>query len=903
MPLETDPAPLWLPLDAPVVTLATAGGKGANLARLVRAGFPVPPGFILTTAAYRRFVDANAIGPRLPARVLGLPADQPAALEAASAEIRAWFAAGAVPAEIAAALAQALARLPALPVAVRSSATAEDLPELSFAGQQETYLNVIGAEAVLAAVVRCWSSLWTARALGYRARNAIASDEAALAVVLQAMVPSEAAGVLFTADPLTGLRTRTVIDATLGLGEALVSGLVEPDHYEVDTAASVVVARKLGAKALALHGRPEGGVEARAADAHRQQALPDEQILALADLGRRVAAEFGAPQDIEWAWAGGRLSLLQSRPITSLFPLPEGLPPEPLRVMFSFGAVQGLLDPLTPIGQDSLRFVVAGAGRTLGYRVDYATQGVFRLAGERIWVDVTPVVRNGLGRRAARAALRWIEPSVGLALQPLLDDPRLAATAPGLAPGTILHLLPRLLPLLGRVLRYLIDPEGRRLAAARETEALLADLEARCQVSGDAAARLGQRVKLLRELSQAFPAAIPRLITGLVAGMISFNGLRMFSQRALGRQSGLEVERLVLEATRGLPNNVTTEMDLRLWETAHAIRGQPADADHFLAASAEQLAADYLAGRLPPGAQQAVGAFLKRYGARGLGEIDFGRPRWRDDPAPVMQALQSYLRITDESAAPDAVFARGAAAAATALNTLETAACRTHLGPLKARVIRFLGGRLRALMGLRESPKFFIIRLIDVLRRGLLASGQDYAQAGVLAQADDVVWLHLEALEALARGDARDWRGLIAARRAAFEREKRRRQIPRLLLSDGRAFHAGLGADDAALGLRGDPVSPGVAEGRVRVVLDPAGAQLAPGEILVCPGTDPSWTPLFLAAGGLVTEVGGLMTHGSVVAREYGIPAVVGVDRATQRLRTGQRVRLDGSAGWIIPLE
>jgi pyruvate,water dikinase len=633
------------------------------------------------------------------------------------------------------------------------------------------------------------------------------------------------------------------------------------------------------------------------------QALPDSEILALAELSRRVAVEFGAPQDIEWAWAGGQLSLLQSRPITSLYPLPADLPPEPLRVMFSFGAVQGLLDPLTPLGQDSLRFVIAGAGRVLGYRVDYATQGIFRLAGERIWVEITPVLRNSLGRRAAREALRLVEPSVGQALATLLDDPRLAPTAHGPAPRTLLRVLPRLLPIAGLVLRYLLEPHGRRLAALRETEAFLAELEARCRVSGDPRAKLAQRVALLRELSHAFPQAIPRLITGLVAGMMSFNLLRVFSARVLRHRTDLDAARLVLEATRGLPNNVTTEMDLQLWETARAIRQDPAEAERFLASPAEQLAADCLAGRLPAQTQRAADAFLARYGARGLGEIDFGRPRWRDDPTPLMQALQSYLRIADERLAPDAVFARGAAAGVEALTTLATAARSTRAGWLKARVISALGGRMRALMGLRESPKFFIVRLIEILRRGLLESGQELATAGVLARPDDVVWLRLEELEALARGADQDWRGLVAERRAVFAREKRRRQIPRVLLSDGRALYEGLGAAAPDNMIRGDPVSPGVAEGAVRVVLDPAGAQLAPGEILVCPGTDPSWTPLFLAAGGLVTEVGGMMTHGSVVAREYGIPAVVSVDRATQRLRTGQRVRVDGSAGQILMLD
>ncbi|MBL8057908.1 MAG: hypothetical protein JNK29_14485, partial [Anaerolineales bacterium] len=608
------PAPLCLPLASPSADLLTAGGKGANLARLAQAGFPVPPGFILGTAAYRQFVAANGLAPRLRARLQDLPADQPAALEAASAEIRGWFAAGAVPPDIAQAVHASYAALAASPppaVAVRSSATAEDLPDLSFAGQQETYLNVIGAEAVLAAVVRCWSSLWTARAIGYRARNALAGDEVALAVVVQVMAPSTASGVLFTADPLTGLRTRTVIDATLGLGEALVSGQVGPDHYEVDTAAGRITARKLGAKALVIQGRPEGGVETRPGAAGQVQALPDAQILALAALGGRVAAAFGAPQDIEWAWADGQLYLLQSRPITSLFPLPAELSAEPLHVLFSFGAVQGMLDPLTPLGQDSLRFVVAGGGRVLGYHLHYATQGVFRLAGERIWVDVTGVVRNGLGRRGAQAALSWIEPSVGQALAPLLDDPRLAVTARGLALGDVLHLLPRVLPLAGRVVGYLLNPEGRRRVAVRTTDAFLETLQVRSQPAGEPADRLRQRVALMRELSQAFPEAIPHLATGLVAGMMSFNMLRLFSRHVLAG-SGLDTDRLVLEAMRGLPHNVTTEMDLQLWATARAIAAQPADADYLRQTSAEQLAAESLAGRLPAAAQRAVDDFLAR---------------------------------------------------------------------------------------------------------------------------------------------------------------------------------------------------------------------------------------------------------------------------------------------------
>jgi pyruvate,water dikinase len=291
-----------------------------------------------------------------------------------------------------------------------------------------------------------------------------------------------------------------------------------------------------------------------------------------------------------------------------------------------------------------------------------------------------------------------------------------------------------------------------------------------------------------------------------------------------------------------------------------------------------------------------------QYGRRGLAEIDFGRARWQEDPTALMQALQSYLRIDDERQAPDAVFKRGELVAAEAQAKLENAVRRMPGGAFRVRLVRFLAGRLRSLLGLRESPKFFIVRLMGILREGLLDSGRELASAGVLARADDIFFMHLNELDELARGPSRDWRTMIAGRRAVFQREKLRRQIPRLLLSDGRAFYEGMGEAPVEEGegvLVGSPVSPGVAEGLVRVVFDPHQTQLSPGEILVCPGTDPAWTPLFLAAAGLVMEVGGLMTHGSVVAREYGIPAVVGVHEATTRLKTGQRIRVDGNTGRV----
>jgi len=269
-----------------------------------------------------------------------------------------------------------------------------------------------------------------------------------------------------------------------------------------------------------------------------------------------------------------------------------------------------------------------------------------------------------------------------------------------------------------------------------------------------------------------------------------------------------------------------------------------------------------------------------------------------------MQSLQSYLKITDENFAPDVLFARGAKTAQEAIRKLAAAARRQRGGWLKERMVRFAARRIRVLMGAREAPKFFIIRMMGIIRNELLASGADLEQAGILNKADDIFFLHVDELKSLANNEPRDWKALVAERRSVYEREARRRQIPLVLVSDGRAFYEGVGAEEeGSTVIAGSPVSPGVAEGIVHIIFNPHESQLAPGEILVCPATDPAWTPLFMSAGGLITEIGGMMTHGSVVAREYGIPAVVGVHQATARLKDGQRIRLDGTAGKIVIIE
>jgi pyruvate,water dikinase len=881
-----------LPFSSSDATLETAGGKGTNLARLTRAGFAVPRGFIISTDAYREFVNSNRWLSTIQSVVQDLSADDTSALERASSQIRVAFSAGKMPEVMERAIREAYADFEDKPVAVRSSATAEDLPDLSFAGQQDTYLNVIGMEQLGTAVINCWSSLWTARAIGYRIRNHIKHEEAALAVVVQEMIQSEASGVLFTANPLTGLRSETVIDATLGLGEALVSGQVEPDHYVVNVLDTRIVSKTLGAKKISTRGKAGGGVETIEEAADTRQALSDENILNVAALGQQIQKEYNFPQDIEWALAEDKLYVLQSRAITSLFPVPE-VSLDPLIVWFSFGAVQGLMGPMTPIGIDVGRHIFAGAGKMFGAQIKASEENVLVPAGERLWIKISDVVRHPLGSRIIGGALGFIEPSAGKILKALIADPRLGAATGKIKFSTAHRMAGFALPVLGRLAGNMLRPEKARAEFDAAIEAYLAATH--LETGTDRFERLMNVVTFMRErIGSVFQYLLPRFIPTFGPGIASLNLLNEISG---GDRS------LILEVTRALPQNVTTEMDMVLWKTATEIRADAESADVFRSSDASTLASRYLSGTLPSAAQTVIGRFMEKYGMRGTGEIDFGQPRWREDPAPIMHTLQSYLNI-DEASAPDTLFAKGEQAASNAIEKIAARARTQTGGWLKEKMARGAARRVRLLMGARESPKFFAIRTMGIARKALLEAGDEFAQAGTIERAEDLVFLKLDELEALAKNESRDWKELIAERRATYEREQRRRQVPRILVSDGRAFYEGLGSEtDTADVITGSPVSPGVAEGNVHIIFDPSGAQLTPGEILVCPGTDPAWTPLFMAAGGLITEVGGMMTHGSVVAREYGIPAVVGVHEATTRLKNGQRIRIDGTAGKIIVLD
>jgi len=893
-------------LDSGMLDLA--GGKAANLGELMSAGLPVPDGFCLTTEAYRRATGAPAS--MLPGLAYVQAALKPApgagpvdssALADLAADARSAILAAPIPADIAAAVEQAYRGLGHdVPVAVRSSATAEDLPFASFAGQQDTYLNVVGVAPVLEAVRKCWASLWTDRATTYRAGLGIDPAGVALAVVVQRMVEAETAGVMFTANPLTGRRGHAVIDASPGLGEAVVSGAVNPDHYVVDALTGRVLERKPGDKKVAVRAVPGGGTRTiEAPDAAAGECLDDAQATALARLGRQAEQYFGAPQDIEWAIDGsGTLWLTQSRPITTLYPVPQRTGAQGgtgTRVYLCFSLAQGLTRPITPMGRAVFRLIASSVAQAARFRVPDPRRGPspYAEAGQRLYFDLTTPLRSTVGRWILPRVFDIMEARSATLLRQLFDEPAFSVTrrTPLALPR---HVVPA--AVRARAPESLLRGMFRPAAALRRLDRFTRDFEAALEAPPAAgpAARLEHAEMLLRtRLFTIVPAILP--LPALGFAMLAVAG------KVLGGARWDELEPVL----RGLPNNVTTEMDLELWRLAVAIRDDAESCTALTTQDPSRLAREFQAGRVPARLEAGLTRFLDRYGHRAVAEIDVGMPRWSDDPAHIIGVLANYLRLEVPDLAPDVQFSKAAEDAdAQVARLVARAGARS---PLHAVVVRAALRRARLFAGLRELPKYQLVVGLAEVRRQLLHVGKELADAGILEQPDDIFFLDFhEAHQALPDhpgGAVPDLRELVVERRAAYEWEVGRRRIPRVLLSDGTEVEAlqpaAATASDGAL--TGSPASTGSVTAAARVILDPVGAHLEPGEILVAPSTDPGWTPLFLTAGGLVMEMGGPNSHGAVVAREYGIPAVVGVADATGRITTGQRITVDGGAGTVTP--
>jgi phosphoenolpyruvate synthase/pyruvate phosphate dikinase len=821
--------------------VARVGGKGAHLGALSRIdGLRVPPGFCVTTEAFQRaLAEVPSIDGQL-AQLSRLRPEDAQTMRALSAALRRSIEEVVVPDEVAAAVTRALALLgEEKAYAVRSSATAEDLPTASFAGQHDTFLNVAGSAAILHHLRRCWASLFTERAVAYRLRNGLDHRTVRMAVVVQQMVIPQSSGILFTADPVSGNRKVASIDASFGLGEALVSGRVNADVFRVRD--GEVVERKIAT----------------------QPSLTDAQVLRLAQLGRQLEAHFGRPQDIEWCLADDQFHIVQSRPITTLFPVPAASDGEN-HVYLSVGHQQMMTDAMKPLGLSLFLLT---------------TRAPMLEAGSRLFVDVTRLLASQSSRAGFLGMLGKSDLLTRDALQTVVDR------------GFV-----RALPDAG-------PPAGAHHGGAPvpiETDpAIVAELIARNQASNATLARELQGKSgaalldfLLADLEELRRVIFdPRSQQAIMASHDAVWWLNEKLEEWLGEMNAADA------VAQSAPGNVTSEMGLALLDVADAIRPHR-EVVAFLQGVKDEAFLEELP-RLPGGreARDALQAYLDRYGMRCAGEIDITRPRWSERPTTLVPLLLGNIERFERGASARR-FEQGRQEAAKKEEELLQRLRALPDGEGKAAETKRMIDRVRTFIGYREYPKYGLVSRYFHYKKALLEEAERLVQAGVLREKEDVFFLTLQELQEAVRTQRVD-AAQLRQREEAF-RAHRALAPPRVLTSEGEGLNGAYRRGDVPPGaLIGLPVSAGTVEGRARVILEMEAAKLEPGDILVTAFTDPSWTPLFVGIKGLVTEVGGLMTHGSVIAREYGLPAVVGVNRATQLIRDGQRIRVHGTGGYI----
>jgi len=875
-------------------SLPLVGGKGANLGEMTQAGFPVPTGFCITTQAFRAFLEQSTAMSAYYQQLDQLQADQLAEIAAIGRTIREHLATVSIPGHIQIAILESWRRCGAAQAyAVRSSATAEDLPTASFAGQQDTYLNVRGEAQLLTAIRACWASLFTDRAISYRAKNRFDHRAVLLSVVVQQMVFPEVSGIMFTADPVSGHRGTISIDASFGLGEALVSGLVSADLYQVRQGA--LWSKKIARKKLAIYGLPEGGTVTQDLAESEQElaALSDEQVLGLAKLGEQIQAHYGSEQDIEWCCAEGRFYIVQSRPITSLYPLarvadPLG-PGESPHLFLSFGHQQMMTDAMKPMGLSVLRTLLPFGKEAVRTESRFTSA-----AGGRMYVDITKLFTLKPARILFPKLLYNIDELMAIGAEDFVQQPSFIRHLPK-APGLKKAIAGFVGPILLRSFRNMWFAD---LSKAEQRVTAYMQKTLRQGLTNLGGSPGPERVmRLQAHIGSLMLSIFPALLPYPLPGIISYRLLHALAVRWLGDADVVHV------LNRGLQGNVTSEMGLMIGDLADTARPFPEVIElirhGYPATFREQLR--HVHGGDEFG--QAWDRFMKQYGMRCPGEIDITRPRWRDDPGTLLPSIDSHMRSM-QPGEHRAKFAQGAAEAEAAGCELLERLRRKPLGWFKAQLMGRLLRAFRALMALREHPKYLMMQNFGIIREALLAEGTLLVEAGVLAHADDVFFFSLDELLTLTQGERPQALPLLLSQRKEELARFRTLTPPRLMTSVGEIITGRRKVTDAPVGaLLGTPVSAGVVEGIARIVMRPEEAKLNKGEIMIAPFTDPGWTPLFHSAVGLVMEVGGLMTHGAVVAREYGIPAVVGIDGATQFIRDGDRIRLDGTRGYVLVLE
>ncbi|MGH0859006.1 phosphoenolpyruvate synthase [Bacillus pacificus] len=850
--------------------LSLVGGKGLNLGELSSVqGIQVPEGFCVTTVGYEKAIEQNEDFRTLLQQLTKLKMEERAQIGQISTKIREVIMAVEIPSDVVEAVTHYLSRFGnEHAYAVRSSATAEDLPYASFAGQQDTYLNIIGEEAILQHIRKCWASLFTERAVTYRMQNGFEHNQVSICVVVQKMVFPEASGILFTADPVTSNRKVLSIDASFGLGEALVSGLVSADNYKVKE--GEIVDKMIATKKVAMYALKEGGTETKQIDPAQQkiQILSEQQILQLASIGRQIEAYFGCPQDIEWCLAHNTFYIVQSRPITTLYPIPEENDGGN-HVYISVGHQQMMTDAMKPLG---LSFFLL------------TTNAPMRKAGGRLFVDATQQLASPASRDYLINTLGKSDPLVRDALTTIIerdnfitllpDDEKEKSVSKSKQPANS-------------------QPEIENDPAIvtnliQNSEASIEELKRNMQTKSG----VGVLDFILEDIQQLKKVLFnPQSIAVIMAGMNASTWMNEKMEQWLGEKNAADT------LSQSVQNNITSEMGLALMDVADVIRPYQEVITYLQHVEDDSFLDELVQFKGGEEARDAILTFLNKYGMRCSGEIDITKTRWSEKPTTIIPMILNNIRDF-EYGASKRKFEEGLQEA---LKKEEELIERLqHLPDSKQKVeeTKQMIRNIRNFIGYREYPKYGMINRYFIYKQALLKEAEQLVQSGVIREVDDIYYLTFEELHEVVRTNKLDYE-LIQKQKNDYKLYEKLTP-PRIMTSDGEIITGKYKREklpaDAIVGL---PVSSGVIEGRARVILNMEEANLEEGDILVTAFTDPGWTPLFVSIKGLVTEVGGLMTHGAVIAREYGLPAVVGVENATKLIKDGQRIRVHGTEGYI----
>jgi pyruvate,water dikinase len=755
--------------------------------------------------------------------------------------------------------------------AVRSSATAEDLPSASFAGQQDTYLNIIGKDVILRHISKCWASLFTDRAVTYRMQNNFDHSQVYLSVIVQRMVLPKASGILFTADPVTGNRKLLSIDAGFGLGEALVSGLVSADNYKVKQ--EEIVDKMIATKKVAIYGLKEGGTVTQQIDPDQQttQTLTDQQILQLAYLGRKIEKHFDCPQDIEWCLIDDTFYIVQSRPITTLYPIPKSDDKEN-HVYLSVGHQQMMTDAMKPLGLSVWLLT---------------TPAFMRIAGGRLFVDVTHMLASSANRKTIIDVLGKFDP--------LIKDALITITS---REGFIKS----------------IDDDKKELSHGKSNKrvtlpdyhaqieydpAIVTDLINRNQSSlselkNNIQSKSGSDLfDFIQEDIQELKKFLsdPQGFGVIMTAMNTASWINDKMNEWLGEKNVADT------LSQSVPNNITSEMGLELLDVADVIRPYPEVIDYLQHVKDENFLDELVKFNGGQEAKDAIYTFLNKYGMRCSGEIDITKNRWSEKPTTLVPIILSNVKNFEFNAG-NQKFKQGLQEALKKEQELSDRLASLPDGEEKVKETKRMIHRLRNYAGYREYPKYAMINRYFVYKQALLKEAERLVKAKVIHDKEDIYYLSFEELHEVVRTNTADHQVISKRKDEYILFEKL--TPPRVITSDGEITRGKYKRDNLPAGaIVGLPVSAGVIEGRARVIVNMKDADLEDGDILVTSFTDPSWTTLFVSIKGLVTEVGGLMTHGAVIAREYGIPAVVGVENATKLIKDGQRIRVNGTDGYL----